>query len=328
MPARASGAAALGTAIMTSTSVERQPGPVPSGFHRDRTKAILHDHPEIRALIGHNQLTFLIIVGLVALQLSIAIALNDQPAWLIAPLAILFGVIPSLQLYFLMHESGHNLVFRSRSLNILSGIIANTINGFPYSVTYQFYHARHHNYLGNPAVDPDMAQAWESRIVGNSPFRKLAWLVLNPFFLAVRSLRVSSTRVPLGWVFVNAIVVIGFDASVIIFIGWRAFFYLGMSSYLAMGLPLGAFWIPEHFSVDRSQETYGYYGWLNWIFINRGYHNEHHDFPSVPWNRLPRVRAMAPEWYNSLETNNTYRQALARFVFDRRLTLLSHVEHV
>jgi sphingolipid 4-desaturase/C4-monooxygenase len=312
---------------MTTAAIERHQPPVRPGFHRDRTKAILQDHPQIRDLIGRNPWTFLIIVGLVAMQLSIATLMNDQPCWLIAPIAILFGVFPSLQLYFLMHESGHNLIFRSRSLNILSGIIANTINGFPYSVTYQFYHSRHHSYLGDRATDPDMAQEWESRIVGTSPFRKLAWLVLNPFFLAIRSLRVSSTTVPLGWVFVNAAVVVGFDAAVIIEIGWRAFFYLGLSSYFAMGLPLGAFWIPEHFSVDCSQETYGYYGVLNLIFINRGYHNEHHDFPSVPWSRLPRVRAIAPEWYDSLEANHSYRAALSRFVFDRRLTLLSHVKH-
>jgi sphingolipid delta-4 desaturase len=312
---------------MTMASLEQPPLPLRSGSHRDRTKAILHAHPQVRDLIGHNPWTFLVIVGLVSIQLSIAVALNDQPCWLIAPLGLVFGVFPSLQLYFLMHESGHNLIFRSRSLNILSGIIANTINLFPYSVTYQFYHSRHHTYLGNPTTDPDMAQAWEARIVGTSPFRKMAWLVLNPFFLAIRSLRVSSTRVPLGWVFLNVAVVIGFDAAVVIGIGWHALFYLAMSSYFAMGLPLGAFWIPEHFSADRSQETYGYYGWLNLIFLNRGYHNEHHDFSSVPWNRLPRIRALAPEWYDSLEVNQTYRAALARFVFDRRLTLLSHVEH-
>jgi sphingolipid delta-4 desaturase len=313
---------------MKTATTARAIAPSRSVSHRDRTKAILQDHPEIRELIGQNPWTFLIIVALVTMQISIAVALNDQSCWLIAAAAILFGVIPSLQLYFLMHESGHQLIFRRRWLNILSGILANTVNGFPYSVTYQFYHHRHHTYLGHRDADPDMAQPWEAQIVGTSPWRKLAWLILNPFFLAIRSLRVSSTRVPIGWVFMNAAVVVGFDAAVIIGIGWRAFLYLGMSSYFAMGLPLGAFWIPEHFSADRLQETYGYYGRLNLIFFNRGYHNEHHDFPSVPWNRLPRVRAMASEWYDSiLEANQTYGVALKRFVLDRRLTLVSHVEH-
>ena len=40
-------------------------------------------------------------------------------------------------------------------------------------------------------------------------------------------------------------------------------------------------------AVFPGQETNDYYGWLNRIQLNIGYHNEHHDFPSVPWNRLP-----------------------------------------
>ena len=55
-----------------------------------------------------------------------------------------------------------------------------------------------------------------------------------------------------------------------------------------MGLhPLGARWIQEHYLVHGEQETTSYYGILNVPALNVGYHNEHHDFPSVPWNRLP-----------------------------------------
>jgi sphingolipid delta-4 desaturase len=59
--------------------------------------------------------------------------------------------------------------------------------------------------------------------------------------------------------------------------------------------------IAEHFVYNEGQETYSYYGPLNWLSVNVGYHNEHHDFPYVPWSRLPELKRIAPEFYDNLE---------------------------
>ena len=47
-----------------------------------------------------------------------------------------------------------------------------------------------------------------------------------------------------------------------------------------------------------------------------GYHVEHHDFPTIPWTRLPQVRKIAPEFYAHLTSYPSWCHVIWRFVFD------------
>lgn len=45
------------------------------------------------------------------------------------------------------------------------------------------------------------------------------------------------------------------------------------------------------------------------------YHVEHHDFPAVPWSSLPRVRAIASEFYEDLASSNSLLQNALGYLF-------------
>ena len=153
------------------------------------------------------------------------------------------------------------------------------------------------------------------------------WLLLFPIFQALRPWRVKEVPLWDRWTAINVGVQIAFTAAIWVWLGPNALLYLGASLFFSIGLhPLGARWIQRHFlTEDGDQETFSYYGPLNRLAFNVGYHNEHHDFPSVPWNKLPEIRAAAPEVYENLSAHQSWARLLVRFLFDRKITLFSRI---
>jgi sphingolipid delta-4 desaturase len=302
----------------------REPEP-----HRNRTKQLLSSHPELRDEIGKNPYTFLIIVICVALQVAMGYVLRDARWWVIVSVAFLFGAYVSHALWTLIHECSHNLVFGKSYWNTLAGILANLPHVFPSAVSFQRYHMKHHAFQGVYDLDADLPSRWEARLIGNSSVGKALWLLLFPFFQVARPPRLREIRMFNLWIVVNIVVQLAFDVAVYWYLGPRAFVYLLVSFFFSVGLhPLGARWIQEHYLVAPPQETYSYYGPLNRLACNVGYHNEHHDLPSIPWNRLPKVRETAPEMYNSLVYHTSWTKLLLQFIFDPRLGLYSRQERV
>lgn len=295
--------------------------------HKQRTKEILKQHPEIRNLIGRNPSSFLLILLVITIQFIIAFLLSLQPWWLALVIAFCAGAFANHCLYVLIHEAAHNLIFKRKTLNIISGIIADLPNVVPSSVSFRSYHLKHHSYQGHYDLDADMASRWEAKLIGNTPWGKIFWEIFFPLFQALRTPRLREIKFINAWTVVNMIIVFAVDVAVIVIMGWTSFLYLVFSFTFSIGFhPLGARWIQEHFIVNPPQETYSYYGLLNILALNVGFHNEHHDFPSIPWNRLPFVKAEAPEWYDNLFFHKSWFKLWLRFLFDPNISLFSRME--
>jgi sphingolipid delta-4 desaturase len=294
--------------------------------HKARTKTILKAHPDIRKHIGKNPYSFLAIVALVSLQIGLAALLTGSPWWLIFLTAYTVGAIADHGLFVLIHECAHNLIFKVGALNTLAGIVANVPSVIPSAVSFKRYHLKHHAFQGVYELDADIPSEWEARLIGNSPIGKAFWLLLFPVFQMLRPFRIKELSLVDRQVAVNMSVVFAADAILYMALGPRAFVYLLASVFFSVGLhPVGARWIQRHWLVESDQETYSYYGRMNLLAFNVGYHNEHHDFPSVPWNRLPKVKATAPECYKNLAAHTSWTRLLLRFMFDRKLSLFSRM---
>jgi sphingolipid delta-4 desaturase len=293
--------------------------------HRQRAKQILAAHPGVRELFERDQWSVLWTFLLVALQVAMGIGLAffDAPWWVIVITAYVFGAFANHALFVLIHEYTHNVVFRKATANRLGAIFANIAIVFPASMGFRNYHLLHHKYLGIPGLDADLPTPSEARLVGNSWWRKALWLSM---FWAVQALlrptTVDAVRKFDRWVVFNIFAMAVAMAPIVWFFGWWPVAYLFMSTMFSLGVhPVGARWIQEHYMFKEGQETYSYYGPLNKLSFNMGYHNEHHDFPQVPWSRLPEVRAAAPEFYDHLYHHRSWTKLLFHVLFSRKFRL-------
>src|SRR5579862_5253441 len=294
--------------------------------HRLRTKKILQQHPEVRELIGKNKYTFFAVLGLVLFQVSLAWLLKGSSWWLVFGAAYLLGAFADHSLFVMIHECAHHLLFKSRAANRLSGILANLPQLFPSSVSFERYHIKHHSFQGVHELDADLPNRWEARLINNYFIGKVIWLLFYPLFQVFRISRLREIKPVDKWVVLNFAAEAAFIAGIWMVFGPKAIAYLLASFFFSVGLhPLGARWIQEHYLTYKEQETYSYYGGLNTIAFNVGYHNEHHDFPSIPWNKLPQIRQTAPGFYNTLYYHTSWFKLFFRFLFDKEISLFSRV---
>ncbi|MDP2803634.1 MAG: fatty acid desaturase [Phreatobacter sp.] len=288
--------------------------------HSARAKQILRDHPEIRGLIGRNPWTAAVTAAYVGIQLAVAVAFGWAGAswwWLALIVAYGFGAFLNHGLYVVVHDATHNLIFRSRFANRVVLLVADIPQVLPGAMGFRACHLAHHSHLGEMDGDTDIPHAWEARLIGHSTWRKAMWFLFFPVFQVLRVTRVRGVATPDRWMIANYVVNFGFAGLLGWFAGWTAVLYLFASFWFAISLhPLGARWVQEHFTGDEVHDTANYYGPLNGVALNIGYHNEHHDFPSIPWNRLPEVTRIAPDYYLTLPSHRSWTKLLIGFITD------------
>jgi sphingolipid 4-desaturase/C4-monooxygenase len=299
---------------------------------------VLRHAPGAARLIGPNPWTALAIPLLFTLHWGMALLVGGTSVLLCFMAAFFFGQIVMHATGALLHETAHRLVFQQRLPKLLFDLSLESIFGsFGKQLTYQHQHiSSHHPFTGNYERDYEHEDicsfnARRTLAAANPALQRgvtIATLMLHllPFGFLLADLLVSRIYRNLTGLDVkdhardigdtkperlerNLCIAVSLIANfgLISLFGFYGWLYHNWS----LSLFLGKFGITnlgqslsEHDGDDEVNPTYSDYRPLNWILFNTGYHNEHHTFPTVPWNRLPRLKQLAPKVFNRENPRN------------------------
>lgn len=304
--------------------------------HKLRKAAIMKKYgKEMNKLMFPEWRTKYMVVASVALQIAMSSIVSD---WTWGPyLAAIYvvGATVNHSLFLAIHELSHNLGAKSIEMNKLIGFVANWPIVIAYSVTFKPYHMAHHRNQGTDGIDTDIPTYLEAWMVSGSSsnyfvhtFKKSIFMFCQIFGYALRPMIVKPDAIVYDkWLLMNWVSQLAFDYTLYHFLGFNALLYMLLSTFFAGSIhPTAGHFIAEHYVMEGVQETYSYYGPLNRLAYNVGYHNEHHDFPNIPWSRLPEVRKIAPEFYDNLPQCNSWPGTILRYIFDDSIGPYSRVK--
>jgi sphingolipid delta-4 desaturase len=303
--------------------------------HAKRRAEILKKYPGIKTLYGPEWRTKYIVAATVALQVGMAVLVREWSWFWFVVAAYVVGATANHSLFLAIHELSHGLGAKAAWGSKVQGLLANLPIGAPYCMAFKPHHMYHHRNQGTHEHDADIPTAAEGWLISTTATCYLDHCVRKALFMffqiaayAFRPLILNPNLLPpANWLALNWVVQFSFDAALVYAFGPMTMLYFGLSTFFAGSIhPTAGHFISEHYVMDGKAETYSYYGPLNYLTYNVGYHNEHHDFPNVAWSNLPKVRAMAPEYYNDLPQCSSWPGVIARYIFDDSISPFSRVK--
>jgi sphingolipid delta-4 desaturase len=297
--------------------------------HNVIRKNVTRRHPDVRDLSGPNHWTALAVPILLTLHWGMAYIVGQTNLIWCFLASFFVGQVIIHSGGSLVHESAHRLVFHKSGPKLAFDLgLELLLASFGKQLTYQYEHVTsHHPFLGNYERDyehEDICSFNARRMIksSNPKIQRLLTLltlllhllpfgfifsdkVLVPLYEKASGLKVKdksrhigARKVPrnLTLLFIgvsiaaNVFLFLAFGFLGWLYHNWSLSLFLGKMGVSNLGQSLS-----EHEGQNDEQPTYSDYRPQNLFLFNTGYHNEHHTFPNVPWNRLPKLRQLAPE---------------------------------
>lgn len=291
--------------------------------HAVRRRAILKEHPEIREMYGSDRWSIPTMLTALIAQLGLAAWVSSLPfTWTSAAIALVLAVFVGSILNHVssmfIHEAAHDNCAPTPNENRLWALIANISLGLPAAMTFRKYHLRHHGHLGVLGVDADLPADWEVSSLSRSRWSKGLWVFFMFGFWLVRGWERRTP--PNNHELLNLAFILAVDVLILVTMGPIGLGWLLLCSIIGHSFhPVAAHFIHEHFVFKEGQETYSYYGLLNWVTYNVGYHVEHHDFPGVPGSKLPALHRRIPQYYTPLLSHTSWTAVQLDFILSKRM---------
>jgi fatty acid desaturase len=247
----------------------------------------------------------------------LGVALIAAPSWALNAAGVALVALTLVWSAYFIHEFAHHAIFRSAEANERWGTLMTWINGSCYGsfADMRRKHMRHHVeradvvafdvrgfLLRAPAWLRGAVLALESAYVPAVEFLMRGFVIALPFIderkrgrrariVATAAVRLAAFAA-LGWYRPKALAL--YFAAYVVFITMLRFADCFQHTYDTYAL-VDDEPIPDEKPRDRAYEQSNTFSnvvgldnfWLNLLWLNFGYHNAHHERPTVPWHRLP-----------------------------------------
>jgi len=192
------------------------------------------------------------------------------------------------------HDAVHGTVFRSKTASYWLGLLCWAPTGMSYTI-YSNYHLHHHRITNTyPDVDNFVVTDYTKNPVLAKALMLAVYTFAYPIYFLFQMLRYFSRLT--AWQKVRMHLELAAWWGLVALGVWLLppyvmFFMYGVPFILGAMLASTTSLI-EHFEMDPGEDAYSSrtYGtkshFLNFLWNNVSYHNEHHKFPGIPWYNL------------------------------------------
>lgn len=217
--------------------------------------------------------------------------------WILAIFLPVHGWLITNLLNGPLHHHSHWPTFNNKTTNIIYEIWLSMIGSIPHQA-WKYCHLKHHIYVNDKPVDGATKDPMSVFLHGKNGEIENFWsycirITLDSF---VGMLKIPNYSKPVNktkiiceqWAFnlyLLSIFVLDFRYGI-----YMALVYF-MSHFLNNATSYGEHWTVLDRRGDTTQDSIGIYSrWYNIIGFGAGYHQEHHNTPSLHWTQLPKLK--------------------------------------